>query len=207
MAKRSLSSDQWLRRQRNDPYVHKAHKEGYRGRAAFKLIEIDDKEHLLKGGAVVVDLGCAPGGWLQVATQRMKGQGRLIGVDLLPVEPVAGAAVLQGDFSAESTWQWLEQQLEGRKVDLLLSDMAPNTSGFPDADQMRLAGLIEEVLAFGDLWLAPGGNCLVKVFEGSEIHHLIAEFKKRFRSAKSLKPPASRKESRERYLLGIDFQG
>ena len=201
--KRSLSSQQWLNRQLNDPFVNAAHAKGYRSRAAFKLTEIDDRFHLLKRGARVIDLGCAPGGWLQIAVER--GAGAVAGVDLLPVDPVPGAEILKADF----TEPWVGERLLGligAAPDLVLSDMAPNTSGHRQTDHLRIVGLIEAAADFAVANLRPGGAFVTKAFQGGETAAVIRVLRTSFADVRQVKPKASRADSSEVYLVATDLK-
>ncbi len=204
---RSKSSHRWLREHFDDPYVKKAQEMGLRSRAAFKLMEIDDKDHLLIPGRRVVDLGAAPGGWLQVAQQRMKGQGALIGLDLLPVEPLEGVLFIQGDFREDDIHAQLTEALAGQPVDLVLSDMAPNISGMEAVDQPRAMYLVELALEFCREQLKPGGDFLVKAFQGEGFDTFLKAMRQDFQRVVTRKPTASRPRSREQYLLGRGFRG
>ncbi len=204
---RSKSSHRWLREHFDDPYVKKAQELGLRSRAAFKLMEIDDRDRLLKPGRTVVDLGAAPGGWLQVAQQRMKGQGRLIGLDLLPVEPMEGVLFIQGDFREDDIHAQLTEALAGQPVDLVLSDMAPNISGMEAVDQPRAMYLVELALEFCREQLKPGGDFLVKAFQGEGFDAFLQALRQDFQRVGSRKPAASRPRSREQYLLARGFRG
>ncbi len=192
----------WKNRQQNDPYVRRARDEGYRARAAYKLLEIDEKDGLLHGARRVVDLGAAPGSWSQVARRVLPDGASVIALDVLPMAPLAGVTFLQGDFREDAVLAELEARLEGRKVDLVLSDMAPNLSGIGPADQARSIDLAELALAFARDWLDSSGRCVVKVFQGAGFDGLLTEFRRSFRSVKVRKPAASRPESREVYLVG-----
>ncbi len=206
---RSLSSKLWLERQLNDPYVARAKREGYRSRAAFKLAEIDDKQHLLKAGANVVDLGAAPGGWSQVAAQRVgatEGRGRVVAIDILPMEPIRGVEFLQLDFLDRDAPQRLREVL-GRPADVVLSDMAPNATGHRQTDHLRIMGLVEAAADFAREVLKPGGVFVAKVLQGGTESALLAELKRQFASIKHIKPAASRADSAELYLLAIGFRG
>ena len=198
--KRSLSSQKWLERQLNDPYVARAKREGYRSRAAFKLTEIDDRFHLIRKGSRVVDLGCAPGGWLQVALER--GATSVAGVDLLPVEPVPGAYILQADFTDPEVGPQLLQALGG-PPDIVLSDMAPNTVGHRQTDHLRIVGLIELAAEFAIANLAPGGAFVTKAFQGGEMEAVLARLKATFDTVKHAKPKASRADSSEVFLAAV----
>jgi 23S rRNA (uridine2552-2'-O)-methyltransferase len=199
---RSKSSSAWLKRHVNDPYVRKAGAQGYRARSAFKLLEIVQREGLALIGQTVVDLGAAPGGWSQVLAQRVGGAGKVIALDLLEVAPIPGVTVIQGDFSEESVLRRLEETLQGRKVDLVVSDMAPNISGVRVTDQARSIHLCELALDFAQSHLNPRGALLVKAFQGSGYPEFLAAMRKVFVTVASKKPNASRGESKEMYLLG-----
>jgi 23S rRNA (uridine2552-2'-O)-methyltransferase len=191
----------WLDRHVHDPFVKLAQKEGYRSRAAYKLLGLDERDHLLKPGLTVVDLGAAPGGWCQVAAKKVGDRGRVIGIDLLPLAPIAGAALLQADFSEQSGLSLLEGALEGRKVDLVLSDMAPNISGVKDADQARHYALAVLALDFAGRWLKPDGAFVVKVFHGPGFDDFLRQVRAAFRQVAIRKPEASRDESRENFVV------
>jgi 23S rRNA (uridine2552-2'-O)-methyltransferase len=200
---RSGASQRWLSRQLNDPYVTAAKQQGWRSRAAFKLLELDDRFHLIRRGALVVDLGAAPGGWSQVAVKR--GAGRVIGVDLLPVDPVAGATLLLGDFTDPAMPGLLAAELGG-KADLVLSDMAPNTTGHVATDHLRIMALAEGALAFALEVLTEGGSFVAKVFQGGSERQVLDQLKQHFASVRHAKPPASRKESSELYVVAMGFR-
>lgn len=200
--KRTRTSNAWLREHVNDPYVQRAKAEGYRSRASFKLMEIDDKDHLIRSGEVVVDLGATPGGWSQVAAKRMKGKGRVIALDILEMEPLHGVDFIQGDFREEDILQKLETMLAGEKVGLVLSDMAPNMSGILLSDQARVIHLAELGLEFSRNWLKPEGAFLVKVFQGYGFDDFVREMRQIFKTVSSRKPDASRDRSAEVYILG-----
>ena len=191
----------WLDRHVHDPFVKLAQKEGYRSRAAYKLIGLDERDHLLKPGMSVVDLGAAPGGWCQVAAKKVGDKGRVIGIDLLPVDPVPGVALFQADFASDEGLAMVEKALEGKKVDLVLSDMAPNLSGVKDADQARHYGLAELALDFAVQWLKPDGAFVVKVFQGAGFEDFVRKAREVFRQVHIRKPEASRDESRENFLV------
>jgi len=201
---RTTASQRWLARQLNDPYVVAAKAEGWRSRAAFKLIELDEKFHLLRPGMRVLDLGAAPGGWTQVAVRR--GVAHVVGLDLLPVDPVQGAVLLQGDFNDPDMPARLEALLGG-KVDLVLSDMAPNTTGHAATDHLRIIALAELALDFATRILAPGGAFVAKVFQGGTEKEMLKPMKRLFASVRHAKPPASRKESSELYVVATGFRG
>lgn len=200
---RSAASQRWLSRQLNDPYVAAAKQQGWRSRAAFKLIELDDRFHLIRRGARVIDLGAAPGGWTQVAVKR--GATRVVGVDLLPVDPVAGAVMLQGDFTDPAVQQQLLAEFGG-KADLVLSDMAPNTTGHAATDHIRIVALAEEALEFALEALEEGGGFVAKVFQGGAERQMLERLKRHFAWVRHAKPPASRKESSELYVVATGFR-
>ena len=200
--KRTRTSNAWLREHVNDPYVQRARAEGYRSRASFKLMEIDDHDHLIRSGEVVVDLGATPGGWSQVAAKRMQGKGRVIALDLLEMDPLHGVEFIQGDFREDEVLAELEKALAGQRVGLVLSDMAPNMSGILLSDQARVMHLAELGLEFSRHWLKPDGAFLVKVFQGYGFEDFVREMRQVFISVSSRKPDASRDRSAEVYLLG-----
>ena len=200
--KRTRTSNAWLREHVNDPYVQRARAEGYRSRASYKLMEIDDRDHLIRSGEVVVDLGATPGGWSQVAAKRMKAKGRVIALDLLEMEPLHGVDFIQGDFRDQSVLTQLEMLMAGEKVGLVLSDMAPNISGVLLSDQARVIHLAELCLEFSRIWLKPDGALLVKVFQGHGFEEFVREMRLIFKTVASRKPDASRDRSAEVYLLG-----
>lgn len=195
-------SKAWKNRQQNDPYVKRAREEGYRARAAYKLLELDEKDQLFKGVKRVVDLGAAPGSWSQVARARLGESGTVIALDILPMEPIPSVRFIEGDFREDEALASLEQALDGNKVGLVLSDMAPNLSGIGPADQARSIYLAELALAFAREWLDISGILVVKVFQGAGFDELLAEFRQTFRVVRVRKPQASRSESREVYLVG-----
>lgn len=201
--KLSSRSKAWMQEHLNDEFVKRAQKEGYRARAAYKLIEIDDKDKLIKPGMTVVDLGSAPGSWSQVVQQRLKGQGRIIGLDLLDMQPILGVEFIQGDFREESILKLLEEKLDNKLVDLVIADMAPNISGVKDVDQAGATYLTELALEFSHQWLKPKGNFLVKVFIGSGFDDIVKRMRVEFDKVVTRKPKASRGRSSEVYLLGL----
>ena len=211
---RKPSSTRWLQRQLNDPYVARAREAGWRGRAAFKLIELDDRHRFLRPGAVVVDLGCAPGGWLQVAAERVnargekrgKPQGRVLGIDLQEVEPVPGAEAHVLDFMEEGADTRL-RALIGTGVDVVLSDMAASATGHKQTDHLRIVALCEAAAEFAFELLAEGGAFVAKVLEGGADATLQAELKRRFERVANVKPPASRADSSEKYVVATGFRG
>ena len=200
MAK-SKSSKRWLAEHFDDPYVRMAQQQGLRSRSAFKLLEVQEKYGLLEAGMTVVDLGAAPGGWCQVAQPQVGAQGRVIGLDLLEMEPLPGVEFIQGDFTEDDVLAELEQALAGRKVDLVLSDMAPNMSGMAAIDQAKAMYLAELALAFVRDHLRPGGNFLIKLFQGADFDAYVNEVRSLFDKVVVRKPKASRPRSREVYLL------
>jgi 23S rRNA (uridine2552-2'-O)-methyltransferase len=207
--KRSLSSTLWLERQLNDPYVARAKSEGYRSRAAYKLIEIDERYPFLRPGLKVVDLGAAPGGWSQVAVEKVgatEGKGKVIGIDLLEVEPIPGADIAVMDFLAADAPRLLAERLGG-KADVVLSDMAANTTGHKKTDHLRIVGLVELAADFACEILAPGGTFLAKVIQGGTEHELLARLKRAFALVRHVKPCASRADSAELYVLATGFRG
>lgn len=201
---RSESSKRWLTRQLNDPYVTAARQQGWRSRAAFKLIELDDRFHLIRPGSAVVDLGAAPGGWTQVAVRR--GAKRVVAIDLLPMDPVPGAIVLTGDFSAAGADSRVGEAL-GTRADLVLSDMAPNTTGHAATDHLRIMALAEQALDFALTILNPEGAFVAKVFQGGSERAMLDHLKRHFAQVRHAKPPASRKESSELYVVATGFRG
>jgi 23S rRNA (uridine2552-2'-O)-methyltransferase len=201
--KRTRTSKAWMQEHVSDEFVKRAQREGYRARAAYKLMEIDDRDKLVKPGMVVVDLGSTPGSWSQVAMQRLRGNGRVIALDLLEMDPLPGVEFLQGDFREDTVLAELEKMLAGREVDLVLSDMAPNISGVSSSDQARMAHLAELALEFSLQWLKPGGHLLVKVFVGSDFDSIVHAMKQGFVQVVTRKPKASRDRSSEVYLLAL----
>ena len=201
MARRSKSSGRWLEEHFSDPFVQRAKDAGLRSRAAFKLEEIDAAEKLLFPGAVVVDLGAAPGGWSQYAARRLAGNGAVFALDLLPMDAIAGVDFLQGDFREQAALDALLAELGGRRVDLVLSDMAPNMSGVDVVDQARAADLEALALDFARQVLRPGGALVMKVFQGAGFQQLLAEARRAFEGVRMRKPKASRQRSSETYLV------
>ena len=202
---RTAQSTRWLERQLNDPYVKRARAEGYRSRAAYKLIELDEKFGLLKGAKRIMDLGIAPGGWSQVA-RKVSPRAAVVGIDLLPVDPIDGVTILQMDFLSDVAPERLGEALSGAP-DLILSDMAANTVGHPQTDHLRTMGLVEAALDFACDVLMPGGAFVAKVFAGGADSQLVAEMKRNFTSVKHAKPPASRKGSVEWFVVAQGFKG
>lgn len=206
---RTVSSKLWLERQLNDPYVARARREGYRSRAAYKLVEIDDKYRFLKPGARVIDLGAAPGGWSQIAAKRVgaaEGKGKVIGIDLLQMDAVPGVDFMQLDFLDPSAPDILKEKLGGL-ADVVLSDMAANTTGHRKTDHLRIVALVEAAAEFAAEVLAPGGVFLAKVIQGGTENELLAALKKNFAGVKHVKPAASRADSAELYVLATGFRG
>jgi len=201
---RKISSTRWLERQLNDPYVKRARAENYRSRAAYKLLELDEKFALLKGAKAVVDLGIAPGGWSQVVRRKVPGAA-VVGIDLLPTDPIDGVQILEMDFMDEAAPETLKEALGG-PADLVLSDMAANTVGHPQTDHLRTMALVEAGLLFATEILKPGGAHVAKVLAGGADHNLVAEMKRHFSSVKHAKPPASRKGSSEWYVIAQGFK-
>jgi 23S rRNA (uridine2552-2'-O)-methyltransferase len=199
---RSKTSSAWMREHVNDPYVQKAKAEGYRSRAAYKLLELDKKDRLLVPGQLVVDLGAAPGSWSQVAVAKSGAKGKVVAVDILPMEPLAGVHLIQGDFREQAVLDALLSALGGRKADLVISDLAPNISGIGVSDQARSIHLCELALEFARLCLKPGGSLLVKAFQGAGFTGFLTEMRNAFTKVESRKPDASRGRSSEMYLLG-----
>ena len=203
---RKISSTRWLERQLNDPYVKRAKAEGYRSRAAYKLLELDEKYGLLKGVKAVVDLGIAPGGWSQVVRRRSPAAS-VAGIDLLPTDPIEGVAILQMDFMDEAAPERLREAIGTDQVDLVMSDLAANTVGHPQTDHLRTMGLVEAGMEFATEMLRPGGAYVAKVLAGGADHGLVAELKRHFMTVKHAKPPASRKDSSEWYVIAQGFKG
>jgi 23S rRNA (uridine2552-2'-O)-methyltransferase len=206
--KRKLSSKLWLERQLNDPYVAKAKREGYRSRAAFKLIEIDDKYRLLKSGMTAVDLGAAPGGWSQIAAKRVGApeKGKVIAIDLLEMGEIPGVTFAQMDFLDNDAPEKLIAMMGGR-ADVVMSDMAANTTGHRKTDQLRIVGLVEAAAQFAGEVLNPGGAFLAKVFQSGADAELVAQLKRDFATVRHVKPASSRQDSSERYVLATGFRG
>lgn len=205
---RTSSSQRWLERQLNDPYVVESKRQGYRSRAAFKIIQLDERFKFLRPGARVLDLGAAPGGWTQIAVARVGApdRGAVVGLDILPVEPIAGAMLIEADFMAEDVPARLKAALGG-PVDVVLSDMAAPTTGHSKTDHLRIVGLCEAAFDFALEVLAPDGTFVAKVFQGGSETALLARMKQAFRSVRHAKPPASRSESAETYVVATGFRG
>ena len=203
---RKASSTRWLERQLNDPYVKRAKADGYRSRAAYKLLELDEKFGLLRGVTAVIDLGIAPGGWSQVVRRKIP-KAVVAGIDLLPTDPIEGVAILEMDFMDEAAPAALREALGDVAPDLVLSDMAANTVGHAQTDHLRTMGLVEAGLEFAVEVLKPGGTFVAKVLAGGADHGLVAELKRHFKTVKHAKPPASRKDSSEWYVIAQGFKG
>ncbi|MBO7244565.1 MAG: RlmE family RNA methyltransferase [Alphaproteobacteria bacterium] len=207
---RKASSTKWLQRQVNDPYVSEAHRLGYRGRAAFKIMQLDDQFHFFKPGKRVVDLGCAPGGWSQVAVKRVQSNPEnplVVGMDLLPAEPISGAKLVQMDFTKDEAPDILKELLGGHKADIVMSDMAANTTGVHALDHLRIMNLLEMAYDFAIQVLNPGGVFIAKIFQGGTENQFLAEMKQHFKVVKHAKPDASRKDSSEVYVVATGFKG
>jgi 23S rRNA (uridine2552-2'-O)-methyltransferase len=204
--RRKASSTEWLERQLNDPYVAEAQRLGYRSRAAFKLIQLDARFHLLSRGARVVDLGCAPGGWTQIAANKVGPAGRVVGIDLNGTDPVPGAMLFEGDFRRAETAGRIRDALGG-PADLVLSDMAAPATGHPATDHLRIVALAEDAFAFATTILKPGGAFVAKVFKGGAEGDLLSALKQSFAEVRHAKPPASRAESAETYVVAKAFRG
>ena len=202
---RSASSIKWIQRQLNDPYVRKAQAEGYRSRAAYKLIELDERFQFLRGAKRVIDLGIAPGGWTQVV-RKICPQATVVGIDLLPTDPIDGATILEMDFMSDEAPALLAEALGG-PADIVLSDMAANTVGHPQTDHLRTMALVEAGCLFASEVLRPGGTYIAKVLAGGADNRLVAELKRLFTTVKHAKPPASRKDSSEWYVIAQGFKG
>lgn len=205
--KRSKTSKQWMREHVTDPFVKRAKQEGFRSRAAYKLDEIDERDHLFKPGMLVVDLGAAPGGWSQLAAQKLGGRGKVIALDVLEMVGLSGVVFIQGDFREDKVLAQLTDALEGRRVDLVISDMAPNITGISLSDQARSMHLVELALDFAVGHLKPGGDFLVKVFQGEGFDAFLKAMRQNFRQVLNRKPDASRGRSSEVYLLGKGLLG
>jgi 23S rRNA (uridine2552-2'-O)-methyltransferase len=206
MTKPSSSSKQWLKEHFDDVWVQRAREDGYRSRASYKLLEIQKKDHLIKPGMMVVDLGSAPGGWSQVAAKLVWPKGLVIASDLLEMEPVPNVGFVQGDFTEDACFQQIITLLEGKEVDLVISDMAPNMSGMNDIDQPRGMYLVELAVDFAALTLRPGGSLLMKVFQGEGFSELLQKLKRNYDVVINRKPEASRSRSREVYVLAKGFK-
>jgi 23S rRNA (uridine2552-2'-O)-methyltransferase len=204
---KSHSSKQWLRRHVSDPYVQRSKREGYRSRSAYKLTEIDERDKLLKGGLLAIDLGSAPGGWSQVLSQRIGASGKVVAIDLLEMEPIAGVIFIRGDFASKKGLAAVEEVLKERKADIVLSDMAPNMSGIAVSDQARVMELAEIARDFALLHLKPEGSFLVKIFQGTGYDDYLRSLRRAFTKVVVRKPDASRDESAEQFLLARGLRG
>lgn len=204
---RSKSSGSWLRRHVTDPYVKLAQKEGYRSRSAYKLIELNDKDRLLRPGQRVMDLGSAPGGWSQVAARAVGTQGKVLATDILPMDPIANVDFIQGDFTSDSVIEQIYAWLKGEKFDLIISDIAPNLSGIDSADQARSIYFLELALDTVKIALRPGAAFVAKMFQGQGSDEFVKELRKSFGKVSIRKPKASRPESREVYIVAKEFKG
>lgn len=207
MAKKTSSSKAWLREHRNDPYVQRAQREGYRSRACYKLLEIQEKDRLLKPGMTVLDLGSAPGGWSQVAVQLVGHRGRVVASDILPMDSIAGVEFVEGDFTEDAVFEQVLAALGGAPVDVVISDMAPNMSGVNAVDQPRSMYLVELALDMARQVLAPGGSFVAKVFQGEGFEDVFRDTRALFGKVLTRKPKASRPRSREVYLVAREFRG
>jgi 23S rRNA (uridine2552-2'-O)-methyltransferase len=205
--KRTVSSARWLERQLNDPYVAEAKKQGYRSRAAFKLLQLDDKFNVLKEGARVIDLGAAPGGWCQVAVDRVGERGKVIGIDLLPMDPIPGADLIQMDFMTDEAPDVLKRVLDGALANVVLSDMAASSTGHSQTDHLKIMALAETAYDFAKDVLAEGGVFICKVLQGGATGELLKLLKRDFAEVKHVKPPASRSDSAEIYVVALGFRG
>ncbi len=207
---RKASSTKWLQRQVNDPYVSEAHRQGFRGRAAFKIMQLDDQFHFFKSGRRVVDLGCAPGGWSQIAVKRVHSTPEnplVVGLDLLPTKPISGANLIQLDFTSDEAPARLQELLGNHKADIVMSDMAPNTTGMHAIDHLRIMNLLEMAYDFAIQVLNTNGFFIAKIFQGGTENTFLARMKKDFAIVKHAKPDASRKDSSEMYVVAIGFKG
>lgn len=204
---RSKSSSRWLKEHFDDPYVKEAQKKGYRSRATFKLLEIQEKDKLIKPGMVVVDLGAAPGGWSQIAVKLVGNKGKVFALDILPMVPIVDVEFIEGDFREDAVLNQLEAALAGQQIDLVISDIAPNISGNDSVDLPRAMHLVELVLEFAQQHLKPGGNFLVKVLQGEGFEAYFQALKQQYKKVITRKPKASRGRSRELYLLGVGKKG
>jgi 23S rRNA (uridine2552-2'-O)-methyltransferase len=207
MAKKRSSSKAWLKEHRDDPYVQRAQRDGYRSRACYKLLELQEKDTLIRPGMTVVDLGSAPGGWSQVAAELLNHRGRVVASDILPMDSLPDVTFIQGDFTEQDVMDRVLDALDGRPVDLVLSDMAPNLSGLADVDQPRAMYLVELALEMARQVLTPGGAFVAKVFQGEGFDAFLRDARVLFRKVSTRKPGASRPRSREVYLVARDFRG
>ncbi|MBK4992898.1 23S rRNA (uridine(2552)-2'-O)-methyltransferase RlmE [Pseudomonas sp. S37] len=207
MVQRSKSSANWLREHFNDPFVKQAQKDGYRSRASYKLLEIQEKDRLIRPGMSVIDLGAAPGGWSQVTSRLIGGQGRLIASDILEMDSIPDVTFIQGDFTDDAVLQQILQAVGDSHVDLVISDMAPNMSGTPEVDMPRAMFLCELALDLATRVLKPGGDFLIKIFQGEGFDMYLKDVRTKFDKVQMRKPSSSRDRSREQYLLGKGFKG
>jgi 23S rRNA (uridine2552-2'-O)-methyltransferase len=207
MAKKRSSSKAWLKEHRDDPYVQQAQREGYRSRACYKLLELQDKDKLIRRGMTVLDLGSAPGGWSQVAIERVGEKGKVIASDILPMDSLDGVTFIEGDFTEDEVFQQILEALDGKPVDLVISDMSPNMSGVHAVDQPRAMYLVELALDMAQQVLAPGGTLVAKVFQGEGFDQLFKQTKGLFHKVLTRKPKASRSRSREVYMVAKEFRG
>ncbi|MCP4395508.1 MAG: RlmE family RNA methyltransferase [Alphaproteobacteria bacterium] len=205
--RRSSSSTRWLQRQLNDPYVNEAKRLGYRSRATFKILDIDEKFGILQKGNTIVDLGAAPGGWTQIAVQKVGEKGKVVALDILPMDSVAGAICIQQDFTKDEAPEILFNTLGDNKVDVVLSDMAANTTGHAMTDHLRIMYLLELAYDFAKDVLSPGGSFVAKVFQGGAEQEFLKEINKKFSKVRHFKPPSSRKGSSETYIIATGFKG
>ena len=206
MTKRTKSSRRWLEEHESDVFVKRARESGFRSRAVFKLDEIQRTDRIIKPGMTIVDLGAAPGGWCQLAVKLLQGRGRIVALDILPIDAIVGVEFIQGDFSDDLVLAQLEQLLQDDRPQLVMCDLAPNMMGIADVDHDRSMHLVELALDFAQRSLAPGGDFLVKVFQGRHFHPFVLQLRKHFASVKVRKPPASRQRSPELYLLARGFK-
>lgn len=207
MAKKRSSSKAWLKEHREDPYVQQAQRDGYRSRACYKLLELQEKDKLIRSGMTVLDLGSAPGGWSQVAMALVGDSGQVIASDILPMEDISGVTFFEGDFTEDTVFRQIIDALEGKPVDLVISDMAPNMSGVHAVDQPRATYLVELALDMAAQVLAPGGNFVTKLFQGEGFDEVLAQAKGSFERVLTRKPKASRPRSREVYMVAKEFRG
>jgi len=203
---RKSSSTKWLQRQLNDPYVHRARKEGYRSRAAYKILEMNEKFKFFKKNQTIIDLGAAPGGWTQIAAEKSNNS-HILAIDLLEIEPIPGAICIKNDFLKPEIENIIAENLPEKKVDLILSDMAAPTSGHPKTDHIRIMNLCEAVFDFASTHLKANGTCICKIFQGGTEADLLQSIKKQYKAVKHYKPPASRKDSAETYIIAQGFKG
>jgi 23S rRNA (uridine2552-2'-O)-methyltransferase len=207
MTKKRPSSKAWLKEHRDDPYVQQAQRDGYRSRASYKLLELQDKDRLIRPGMTVLDLGSAPGGWSQVAIARVGDHGKVIASDILPMDSLGGVTFIEGDFTEEAVFERIVAALDGKAVDLVISDMAPNMSGVNAVDQPRVIYLVELALDMAQQVLAPGGGFVAKLFHGEGFDQVFQDAKGSFLKVLTRKPKASRPRSREVYMVAKEFRG